>query len=36
MYMDDISLFGKMEKNWISGINNKNIQPEYKNGIYYR
>ena len=34
--MDDIKLFAKNKKQLETGINNKNIQPGYRNGIWYR
>ena len=36
MYMDDIKLFAKYEKELETDINNTNMQPGYRNGIWYR
>ena len=36
MYMADIKLFAKMEKNWEFDANNKNMQSGYRNGIRHR
>ena len=33
MYMDNIKLFVKNEEELETDTNNKNIQPEYRNGI---
>ena len=36
MYIDNIMLFAKNEKELETGSNNKNIEPEYRNGIWLR
>ena len=36
MYMDDIKLFAKNEKELVTNTRNYNIQPWYRNGIWHR
>ena len=36
MYIDDISLFAKNDRELETDTNNKNIQLGYRNGIYCR
>ena len=35
MYMDDIKIFAKTEKGRDLDANNKNVQPENRNGIWH-